>query len=410
MRDYIEEKIIEQVAEAVETSTKNKTVRGQEVDYVDWNEVVCFMELCGAKRTKDAWRVYWNYHKGEVSSKVEDKEYKRVHDVKMAELRDKDKNRFALEDRILGMVKTKRSMTYILDKLEFVTEDMVALAILRLQLRGYNIVVWEQDNETFVENVIKLEQGQKDYKNLIVGKEIKIALIGDTHLGHCEEALDELVYFYNYAYSQGVVDFFHVGDLTDGYYKNRDSSIYEQHKIGFKQQLDYVVDVYPNIDGVTTYFITGNHDESHIRNGGANIGEVVSKFRKDMVYLGHNFAKVWLTQAIDLNLVHPNDGSSTAISAKAQKIVDSAVGRKRCKILGIGHYHKMNWIYYKGTHAFAVPSFQHQTTFMEGNNLQSYVGGYILTIKVDVDGNLLSITPEYVELDRQGIRGDLVND
>jgi hypothetical protein len=83
---------------------------------------------------------------------------------------------------------------------------------------------------------------------------------------------------------------------------------------------------------------------------------------------------------------------------RAQKIIDAAAGKRRSKIMAIGHYHKMDWIYWKGIHAFTMPSFIHQTEFMETRNLKSYVGAYILTIKVDDDGQLLSMTPEFVEL------------
>jgi hypothetical protein len=141
-----------------------------------------------------------------------------------------------------------------------------------------------------------------------------------------------------------------------------------------------------------------NHDVTHINNGGANVGKTLEQYRDDFIYLGHNFAKIWLTEKIDLNLIHPTDGSSIAISMKAQKIVDSATGVRRSKIMAIGHYHKMNWLYYKGVNVFLVPSFQFQTPFMESNNLASYVGGFILTIQVDNDGELIGIIPEFVDL------------
>ena len=36
--------------------------------------------------------------------------------------------------------------------------------------------------------------------------------------------------------------------------------------------------------GITTYFILGNHDETHIRNGGANTGIAIARARPDMKY------------------------------------------------------------------------------------------------------------------------------
>jgi hypothetical protein len=136
-----------------------------------------------------------------------------------------------------------------------------------------------------------------------------------------------------------------------------------------------------------------------MRNGGANVGETVEMGREDMVYLGHNFAKVWLTPEVDLNLIHPTDGGAQAVSHKLQKIIDNAEGQRRAKIVAVGHYHKMAWVYWKGVHGFVMPSFQYQTDFMRDNNLKSYVGGFILNIKFDRDGNLVSVSPEFVEFE-----------
>ena len=136
-----------------------------------------------------------------------------------------------------------------------------------------------------------------------------------------------------------------------------------------------------------------------MHNGGANVGETVEMAREDMVYLGHNFGKIWLTPEVDLNLIHPTDGGAQAVSHKLQKIIDGAEGQRKSKIMVVGHYHKMAWVLWKGVHGFVMPSFQYQTDFMRDNNLKSYVGGFILTIKLDRDGGLVSVTPEFVEFE-----------
>ena len=44
-------------------------------------------------------------------------------------------------------------------------------------------------------------------------------------------------------------------------------------------------------------------------------------------------------------------------------------------------------------------AFERQTSFMEMKNLKSYVGAYVITVRVDDDGNLLTVIPEYVDFD-----------
>ena len=138
---------------------------------------------------------------------------------------------------------------------------------------------------------------------------------------------------------------------------------------------------------------------THLYNGGADIGQEIARARDDMEYLGHNFAKVWLTPRIDLNLVHPTDGGAWAVTHKIQKIIDSAEGKRKSTVLAVGHYHKMAWLEWKGTQGIVMPSFQKQTSFMRDNNLLSYVGGVILKIKTDKDGRMVSFSPEYVNLE-----------
>lgn len=369
----------------------HRYVRADNTEYTSWVNVMKEMKTMfpDTHITKESLRAMWRQN----TSKV----YRLQREQAIAKRDDGRQNRFSIKERVLGSLKSKRSLQYLTNKLG-ATGDEIKSAITDLQIDGYNIVVWREGERTMFHNAPIIQVERKSFDHLYEGREFKIALVSDTHLGHKTEALEELHAFYDYAYSQGVRDFYHAGDVTDGYYSNRAGSIFEQHKIGFDQQKDYVVDAYPKMKGVTTYFITGNHDATHVRNGGANIGYAIDSLRDDMVYLGHNFAKIWLTENLDMNLVHPGDGSAYGVSLKMQKLIDGAKGKRKAKIQASGHYHKMNWIYWKGTHGFTMPSFQHQTGFMIDKGLLSYVGGYILHIKVDPEGNLISLTPEYVEL------------
>jgi calcineurin-like phosphoesterase family protein len=165
--------------------------------------------------------------------------------------------------------------------------------------------------------------------------------------------------------------------------------------VGFQNQLDYITENYPVIEGVKTYFITGNHDWTHTRNGAANIGEVLSNYRPDdLVYLGHNFGQFEINDTV-ISLIHPTDGTSRTWSHKLQEVIDRNEAR-RGHIMLVGHYHKQLYMKYKGVHGFLVPSFQHQTGFMQDNNLTSEVGGIIMTLKFDDNGSLASINQEWV--------------
>jgi hypothetical protein len=53
-------------------------------------------------------------------------------------------------------------------------------------------------------------------------------------------------------------------------------------------------------------------------------------------------------------------------------------------------------VFYKGVYGFMLPSFQHQTNFQVNNNLAADVGGCILTIKLNDDDTLKTVTCEWV--------------
>lgn len=350
-----------------------------------WKKV---WEMMGDKDvTTEKWRTQWRVA-NEPKTKASLKQGTRRKDEYLM-------GRFDIDDSFIAAIKRKTPISVLINKLDL-SEDEILGKVFKLNLNGYNIQTWKEKGDIWVLNPPVLETGDAQIQILRTTQTMKIAILGDTHFGSKCEALDELKTFYEYAYSKGVREFYHVGDITDGYYKNRDGSIFEQHALGFDEQLNYVTREYPRLDDAITYFITGNHDATHQMNGGGNIGKVIERFRDDMVYLGHNYAKVWLSEKVDLELRHPHDGSATAISFKAQRIVDAMV--KKPKIVAIGHYHKMNYMFYKNVHSFLVPSFQHQTPFMAGKGLASYVGGYIVTINLDDKGDMLSIVPEFLEL------------
>jgi UDP-2,3-diacylglucosamine pyrophosphatase LpxH len=321
---------------------------------------------------------------------------------------DRRRNRMTTNQRLLGLLNKKRSIPYLVYTLG-VSEEQVLADIMRLQLNHYpTIKVWtERDDNTdtlYAQNMKTLtgseNGGEIDLSDLMVGDTLTIGIVSDTHMGSKHFAKGALEQFYDYAIDQGVTTFYHVGDLTDGWYTNRPTSIFDQYAVGFQQQLDDFVENYPYRDGVTTYCISGNHDATHMRNGGANIGEVISHYRDDIVYLGHNFAKVWLAANTTLGLIHPTDGSAQSLSLKLQQVIDRNE-KRHADIMLVGHYHKTCQIYYKHTYGFLVPSFEYQTGFMEDNNLTSDVGGLILTIKVDKDGYPMSVKSELVMFDKE---------
>lgn len=226
-------------------------------------------------------------------------------------------------------------------------------------------------------------------------KIIKFGLMGDTQFGSKYIQLSYLHSFYELCVKEGITDIYHTGDITDGL-KMRPGHEYELYCTSADELKDDVIKNYPKMDGVTTHFITGNHDASLYKHVGYDIGQAIGNQRSDMDYLGRDCAVVHLTPNCTLELRHPWDGTAYAISYKPQKMIEAMESDSKPNILAIGHYHKAEYIFYRNVHCFQTGCFQGQTPFTRGKGISVHLGGWIITIKVDKDGYIKAISPMFI--------------
>jgi hypothetical protein len=213
---------------------------------------------------------------------------------------------------------------------------------------------------------------------------IRFGLIGDTQFGSLYEAKDCLKAFYDRIAKEGISLVLHTGDVLDGHrvYKGQE---FELHALGWQKQRDWFAQMAPKVDGVTTYFITGNHDLSLKKLAGIDVGPELEHVRPDWKFLGEDSGTVTLTtkegQELVVMLLHPGGGSAYAVSYRAQKIVEQIEGGRKPHIIGIGHYHKADFMpSYRNVGVIQSGCFQFQTPFMLTRGLAAHVGGWILRV------------------------------
>ena len=224
---------------------------------------------------------------------------------------------------------------------------------------------------------------------------IKFAVVSDTHINSIYTQLTALNDFYDICAATGVTEVYHVGDMDEGE-QMRVGHQYECYTQGGDAHIDSIVKHYPKRTGITTHFITGNHDASIYRKCGVEIGKRISNLRKDLDYLGPDIAIVKLTDNCKMELRHPWDGSAYAISYKSQKMIESTDDHDKPDLLFIGHYHKHEYIWYRGVHTFQAGSFCAQTNYMRGKGISAAIGGWIISIIVDSEGFLRAVTPTFI--------------
>lgn len=226
-------------------------------------------------------------------------------------------------------------------------------------------------------------------------KVIKIAIMGDTQFGSKYAQITHLHNFYDICEKEGITDVYHTGDITDGL-KMRPGHEYELHDCSADGQLEFVYKHYPRRKGITTHFITGNHDASLYKHVGYDIGKAISRIRPDMDYLGRDAAVVYLTPNCTLELRHPWDGSAYSISYKPQKMVEAMESDSKPNILAIGHYHKAEYLFYRNVHVLQTGCFQGQTPFTRGKGISVHLGGWIVTVRVSEDGTIQGFSQEFI--------------
>ena len=127
-----------------------------------------------------------------------------------------------------------------------------------------------------------------------------------------------------------------------------------------------------------------------------DLGRAIADKRPDMVYLGRDCAVVNLTDKCTLELRHPWDGTAYALSYKPQKIIEAMEADSKPNILAIGHYHKVEYLFYRNVHCFQTGCFQSQTPFTRGKGISVHMGGWIVEILVGEDGAIKEIMPTLI--------------
>lgn len=224
---------------------------------------------------------------------------------------------------------------------------------------------------------------------------IKFAIMGDTQLGSKYTQLTHLHSFYDICEREGITDVYHTGDITEGL-KMRVGHEYELYAVSADDMRDDVVKNYPSRPGITTHFITGNHDASIYKQVGYDIGAAIANARSDMEYLGRDCALVNLTPNCTLELRHPWDGTAYALSYKIQKMIEAMESDSKPNILAVGHYHKAEYLFYGNVHALQTGCFQGQTPFTRGKGISVHMGGWIVTVRVDKDGHIQGFAQEFI--------------
>lgn len=301
-----------------------------------------------------------------------------------------DKPPANVQETLMQMLGKGATSQEIADRIG-VTPKIVAAMVEEKIAAGFNVrqagETWKIDHD--------LIPSENHVRNEWDGSQvIRFGLMGDTQINSKYTQLTHLHRLYDVYAQEGISTVYHTGDIDEGE-QMRKGHQYECYNQGVDDHVDEIVANYPLRDGITTHFVTGNHDASMLKLSGVNIGTMIAHRRPDMQYLGQDSAVIQLTDNCTLELRHPGDGTAYALSYKLQKMIEAMSGGEKPNILAVGHYHKQEQLFYRNVHAFQTACLQAQTPWMRGKQISAVLGGWLLELRLNCDGGIERIKSEF---------------
>ena len=261
-----------------------------------------------------------------------------------------------IKDKLRDLCSKERNIFDLCSQLKLNEYEILAL-VRELRSEGINIITKVYDDDLYLFDLGERELSKEFNYNLTTDfdNEFKFVAISDTRIGSKSQQLSILNDIYIKAYEMGYRNIIHCGNLTEGVYPI--SNIYADTIFldDTLRQVDYIIKNYPKIEGMKTYFITGNRDEKHLKSNKINIGKRISDCREDMIYLGNNSCTLNIDNT-KLLIFNPKLGKTYTVSYRAQQQIDSFRSEDKPNILLYGGLLQMEKFNYRNVICISVPS------------------------------------------------------
>lgn len=311
------------------------------------------------------------------------------------------------KDKIFSSIKNGEDVSKICDKLGITPLKFGGL-VEELKLKGYDIDTTLKDGNKIVIKKSKRKSGKTIKPGMDELTKISQTWISDTHFCNEAQQLGLVNQIYKETYDRGIDTVLHFGDVLDGDYHNRPEHQYALFRQGASRQLEYIVDHYPKVEGVDTYFITGTHDQTHAKNGGLFMGPAIEKLRPDLHFVGDDkgyFSPRENSKTVE-EMYHPGGGCASSLSYKMQKYIDKMEPGCKPNILGSGHFHQSHMMAYRNVIAFLVPCLTAKTNFAIRQGLENTMGAYFINMYVNSKGEIEMLEFEEKRFTEKDIKKD----
>jgi biotin operon repressor len=260
--------------------------------------------------------------------------------------------------------------------------------------QGYHILI---DNDRLYYGDKILNNGNVEKVQQLETKEIVFGVASDLHFGSKACQITALNEFSEECKKQNAKHIFVPGDVTAGrnVYSGQDFDLYA---LSAQDQTESLLSNLP--EGFDWWLLGGNHDYSHIKNGGFNPLNVMASKRKDLHSLGYDECIVPILDGVDLQMWHPSGGVPYSVSYRLQKGVEQiafsellAVTRgikekPTIKFVLSGHLHIQVQALFGSIFGAQCGAFEGITNYLKRKGLVPAIGGYIVKATIKNNGIL----------------------
>lgn len=277
--------------------------------------------------------------------------------------------------------------------LDYETDEITILGMIGLlKQRGQNIYEEKTKDDILITSFGDGKIGNR-YPYIIEdnNKETKILVLSDTWYGSKYSQPSITSDIYRIAAKMGCKYAFHLGDMTVGRYPKNDeegrASIFAH---GLEALSEVVANNYPYVEGLKTYFLTGEHDHRLLKKSGQDVGNTISEKRDDLIYLGPNRRDIILKpenrkNGIKIRLYHQDGAGTYQISYKSDQYVRALRSEDKADIIFQGHSLVSDEFVRRNMTVFQVPGLMGTAPEIAKNKKYKHntVGAWIITIKKD---------------------------
>ncbi len=294
-----------------------------------------------------------------------------------------------LLEEMMELTEDEISLKDLSEELEVSQEKAMGLVGL-LKNTGVNFVIVAKDDGIYLIN-----QGDKNYRRDYTysfstdeNHKKKFLVISDLRMGSIFAQPSILNEVYLKAYNQGVRDVLIAGNITEGLYKITSNNIYTLIVKDTMSQAKYVVDNFPYIEGMTTYFITGKKDHTHLVANKMDIGKQISLGREDLNYIGNTRCNINIDNT-SLFLINRTQRKTYTQSYRAQKLIDAMRSEDKPDIILYGGLLQSEKFTYRDVKVMSIPSMCASTWEMEEKEYANTVGAWVMEIETDKHGKFV---------------------